>query len=216
MHRPIIVIDSAKEVLATLVKKDGKSKERGARDYTRSFLAFGKSQAVTKGRFSAEIKRAGAVNFQSFFPSTTCNNNAQTEEMFETTCTLPLSSELFAQAIHPNEPILAVGLSAGHVQAFRLPSISSISDDEDGNASVLSTGTATIDTEWRTRRHKGSCRTLAFSLDGESKFQSLERSKIENTWLTVTLSSPLLSWHRFPPESCIFIDWSSQCQARHT
>ncbi|RDW89739.1 hypothetical protein BP6252_01771 [Coleophoma cylindrospora] len=88
--------------------------------------------------------------------------------MFENLCTLPLSSELFAQALHPTEPILAVGLSAGHVQSFRLPAVTgSSSDDEDGDTSVLSTGTSTIDTEWRTRRHKGSCRTLAFNGDGE-------------------------------------------------
>lgn len=92
--------------------------------------------------------------------------------MFENLCTLPLSSELFAQAVHPNEPVLAVGLSGGHVQSFRLPDVAG--DDEDGDdngdVSILSTGTNTIDTEWRTRRHKGSCRTLTYSADGECMF----------------------------------------------
>ena len=89
--------------------------------------------------------------------------------MFETICTLPLSSEFFTQAIHPSQPIVAVGLSSGHVQSYRLPTVASTSEDEDGNTSVLSTGTATIETAWQTRRHKGSCRCLGFSNDGEGK-----------------------------------------------
>lgn len=90
--------------------------------------------------------------------------------MFENLCTLPFTSDLFTQALHPTEPILAVGLAAGHVQAFRLPASSNGSDDE--NASVKSSGTNTIDEEWGTRRHKGSCRSVVFSGDGECMFSS--------------------------------------------
>ncbi|KAI1137330.1 WD repeat domain-containing protein jip5 [Hypoxylon sp. FL0543] len=91
--------------------------------------------------------------------------------MFENLCTLPLSSELFTQALHPTEPLLGVGLSIGHVQCFRLPAPERLSED-DADVSVLSDGKATVDTVWRTRRHKGSCRTLAFSNDGSALYSA--------------------------------------------
>lgn len=90
-------------------------------------------------------------------------------EMFDTTCTFPLTSELFAQAIHPSESLVAVGLSSGHVSTLRLPPA------EDGPAQKKrrgSNGTDIVDTAWRTRRHKGSCRCLCFSVDGSSLFSA--------------------------------------------
>ncbi|KAF2140938.1 uncharacterized protein K452DRAFT_288334 [Aplosporella prunicola CBS 121167] len=80
--------------------------------------------------------------------------------MFDTVCNLPLSSDLFAQAVHPHAPLVAVGLSAGHVQAFRLP-------DEEAADGPAEHGFGQIETAWRTRRHKGSCRALGFGTDGE-------------------------------------------------
>jgi WD40 repeat protein len=81
--------------------------------------------------------------------------------MFENVCAIPLDYDLFAQALHPEEPIVAVGLASGHVQTYRLPG----GGDDDSSATPAS-GFGHIDTVWKTRRHKGSCRTLGFSVDG--------------------------------------------------
>lgn len=85
--------------------------------------------------------------------------------MFDTVCSYPLSDDIFSQAIHPHEPIVSVGLSSGHVETFRLPETSS--GDSEGQK-----GLGHIDTTWRTRRHKGSCRCLAFSIDGQSLYST--------------------------------------------
>lgn len=81
--------------------------------------------------------------------------------MYNSICTYPIRSDLFAQAIHPGSPLLALGLASGHVQLQRLPS----SDPKEARNS-------TIETAWRTRRHKGSCRSLCFSHDGEQLFSA--------------------------------------------
>lgn len=105
---------------------------------------------------------------------------------FDNICTLPLPSDLFCQALHPTQPILTVGLASGHVLTYRLPSTEedtpTASQPEsrrgsiNGTSSILSqrrrsstaseNGLGSIDTIWKTRRHKGSCRALAYALDG--------------------------------------------------
>ncbi|KAK3048549.1 WD repeat-containing protein jip5 [Extremus antarcticus] len=101
--------------------------------------------------------------------------------MLDTVCTYPLNSELFTQAIHPTESLVAVGLSSGHVATLRLPPIDSTNgadedDDDDGPPAPKrrrgSDGTDVIDTVWRTHRHKGSCRALSYSLDGRSLYSA--------------------------------------------
>lgn len=98
--------------------------------------------------------------------------------MFDTICTLPLSSDLFAQAIHPTEPLVAVGLSSGHVATLKLPPVGEEEPQAQNNGNGIlrerrgSNGDGVVDTAWRTRRHKGSCRCLAYSLDGKSLYSA--------------------------------------------
>ncbi|KAF2132005.1 WD repeat-containing protein JIP5 [Dothidotthia symphoricarpi CBS 119687] len=91
--------------------------------------------------------------------------------MFENVCAIPLDHELFAQAVHPGEPIVAVGLASGHVHTYRLPP--GASDDSDNDATLASeNGFGHIETAWNTRRHKGSCRTLGYSIDGAQLYSA--------------------------------------------
>lgn len=91
--------------------------------------------------------------------------------MFESICALPLSGELFTQAVHPSEPLIAVGLSSGHVSTLKLPPV-----DEDGTPVSSgrrgSNGTDMVETAWRTRRHQGSCRNVAYSVDGRQLYSA--------------------------------------------
>ena len=96
------------------------------------------------------------------------DDRCTTADMFENVCAIPLDYDLFAQAIHPEEPIVAVGLASGHVQTYRLPGSGNDSDD----AAVPASGYGHIDTVWKTRRHKGSCRTLGFSVDGSQLYSA--------------------------------------------
>ncbi|KAH7166319.1 WD40-repeat-containing domain protein [Dactylonectria macrodidyma] len=92
--------------------------------------------------------------------------------MFENTCTLPLQEDVFTTALHPTEPLLTVGLASGHVETFRLPPGNSSDDSADGDTSVLSDGKGMIDTVWKTRRHKGSCRSVVYAHDGSAMFSA--------------------------------------------
>ena len=85
--------------------------------------------------------------------------------MLDSICTYPLSSDLFAQAVHHSAPLIAFGLASGHVQLNRLPPVAP--ENNSGQ-----NGYGTIDTAWRTRRHRGSCRSLAFSADGSQLYSS--------------------------------------------
>lgn len=97
--------------------------------------------------------------------------------MLDNLCTLPLSADLFAQAVHPTEPLVTVGLSSGHVQTLKLPPVDDDEEDEEQPPPTApgrrgSNGTDVVDTAWRTKRHKGSCRCLAYSVDGRQLYSA--------------------------------------------
>ena len=91
-------------------------------------------------------------------------NHTLKPPMFDIICTYPLTSDLFTQCIHPSSPLLALGLASGQVQVHRLPPADF--------SSASKAGHGTIETAWRTRRHKGSCRSLCFSHDGQLLFSA--------------------------------------------
>jgi len=99
------------------------------------------------------------------------HHHQHTAAMFQNICAIPFDHDLFTQAIHGSEPIISVGLSSGHVQTYRLPA--GASDDGDGDDTLASeNGFGHIETAWKTRRHKGSCRALAFGVDGAQLFSA--------------------------------------------
>ena len=92
--------------------------------------------------------------------------------MFENLCTLPFQSEVFATAVHPSEPVVSVGLSSGRVHTLRLPDAIGSEDGADPDSSTLSDGKGYLETLWETKRHKGSCRCLAYSHDGNVMYSA--------------------------------------------
>ena len=68
--------------------------------------------------------------------------------------------------------MVSVGLASGHVQTFRLPSEDSDEEEDAASNSSARNGKGHIDTMWKTRRHKGSCRTLGFSTDGQTLYSA--------------------------------------------
>ena len=104
--------------------------------------------------------------------------------MFDNICSINLRADIFTQAIHPTAPILAVGLSSGRVETYRLPPLddsppspispkynrinkpSALSSKIRGRRHSLENGYGVVETLWTTKRHQGSCRTLCLSGDG--------------------------------------------------
>ena len=111
--------------------------------------------------------------------------------MFDNICSINLRADIFTQAIHPTAPILAVGLSSGHVETYRLPPLdssassspaksssnsinkpSALSSKIRGRRHSLENGYGVVETLWTTKRHQGSCRTLCLSGDGAALYSA--------------------------------------------
>ncbi|KAL2890510.1 WD repeat-containing protein JIP5 [Ceratocystis lukuohia] len=92
--------------------------------------------------------------------------------MFESTCSLPTSSDLFCLVLHPEKPLLTVGLASGHVETFELPAPASETSTSSESTSQKPKKIALIRSVWRTKRHQGSCRALAYQKDGSRLFSA--------------------------------------------
>ncbi|TGZ82781.1 WD40 repeat-like protein [Ascodesmis nigricans] len=100
--------------------------------------------------------------------------------------TLRLPSDVFALAVHPTKPLLAIGLSSGHVYSYTWPYTEPAADesesensDSDSDSDTESTPKPSNPSEpppltlsWKTKRHKGSCRNIAYSTDGSTLFSA--------------------------------------------
>src|SRR3954467_8367622 len=94
--------------------------------------------------------------------------------MYDNLCSLPVSSDTASLAVHPSEPLVTVGLVTGQVLTFRLPPSTTSENGSatgPGSPSISSAdGKSTVQTLWKTHRHKGSCRCLAYSNDGAGEY----------------------------------------------
>ena len=134
-------------------------------DHTRSGRACRDLSLTRDQGSSLQSDRLRHCAFEKF-PSLTTH-------AMESICSLPLTSDLFTQAVHPSNPIVAIGLSSGHVQCIKLPPLASDDDsDPDDAASASDKGYGLLETAWRTRRHKGSARALQFSHDGNALYSA--------------------------------------------
>ncbi|KAL5601222.1 hypothetical protein BROUX41_006020 [Berkeleyomyces rouxiae] len=89
--------------------------------------------------------------------------------MFESTGALPTSSDLFCLVLHPSKPLLTVGMASGHVETFELPAPAG---ETDAISATKTKKIAFIRSLWRTKRHQGSCRALAYQADGSRLFSA--------------------------------------------
>ncbi|KAK9471658.1 WD40-repeat-containing domain protein [Dipodascopsis tothii] len=92
--------------------------------------------------------------------------------------TLRFDEDVFCVSAHPSQPVIATGLSNGRVYAHRYlsdpagkddGSDSDDSDDSDADSDADEDEDApcSATVQWSTRRHKQSCRTVEFDMDGD-------------------------------------------------
>ncbi|KAF3915838.1 hypothetical protein ABW21_db0209504 [Orbilia brochopaga] len=108
---------------------------------------------------------------------------------------IAFQSPIFTLAAHPSEPLFTAGLLSGHVYTYTWPK-EAPSDDEDGEQDdALPSG---YKVAWKTRRHKGSCRSVAYSSDGQSLYTAGTDSLIK---CASTTTGQVTSKAAIPPQS---------------
>lgn len=129
---------------------------------------------------------------------------------------ITLPSDLFSLALHPTRSLLAAGLSSGHLHTYTWPYSEDSGDDDGDDEDVGKTEeNGGFKILWKTRRHKGSCRCVAFSGDGDGGVYSSRRCK--GRVLTFpAFSSGLLVWNRLAVQSGVLGNGPGLCEDIHS
>ncbi|KAJ6263390.1 hypothetical protein Dda_1953 [Drechslerella dactyloides] len=77
---------------------------------------------------------------------------------------IAFDSPIFTLAAHPSEPLFTAGLLSGHVYTYTWPKEAPSADEDFEGDDALPSG---YKVAWKTRRHKGSCRSVVYSGDGQ-------------------------------------------------
>ncbi|EWC46305.1 hypothetical protein DRE_04476 [Drechslerella stenobrocha 248] len=109
---------------------------------------------------------------------------------------IAFQSPVFALAAHPSAPLFTAGLISGHVYTYTWPTEAPAAAS--GNLTDTDGLPAGYNLAWKTRRHKGSCRSAVYSPDGETLYTAGSDALIK---CASTTTGQVISKAAIPPSS---------------